>query len=281
MPQASVYPQPITHYANGSPTQRPDLVVTEEPLEIQLYYGPENNRQKERLTVTMRTPGHDFELVCGFLYGEGLIEQYTDITTIRDCTEPQTPEEAENVVLVHLRPSLAVNIDTASRKFMTSAACGVCGKGAIEVLQQHGCHTLPNSPWQVNPATLHGLPNSLEQAQTLFKHTGGIHAAALFSPTGQLLRLREDVGRHNAVDKLVGSLLYEGQLPLTQHVMLVSGRAGYELVQKAVRAGIPCMAAVGAPTSLAAQLASQFNCTLIGFLKHSSFNVYAAPQRIG
>jgi len=280
MPQAPVFAQPVRRYTAETATEQPDLLVSEEPLELQLYYGPTHDRQKEQLTVTMRTPGHDFELVTGFLYGEGLIHQASDITTIRYCTEPQSPEEEENVVLVHLRPDLEVNIGAASRKFMTSAACGVCGKSAIEVLQKHGCSTLPDSPWHVPPTTLYGLGDTLRQQQTLFKHTGGIHAAALFTPSGQLVRVREDVGRHNAVDKLVGSLLAQGQLPLNNHLMLVSGRAGYELVQKAVRAGIPFMAAVGAPTSLAAQLAAQYNCTLVGFLKPNSLNVYSAQQRL-
>ncbi|WP_030451329.1 formate dehydrogenase accessory sulfurtransferase FdhD [Herbidospora cretacea] len=265
--------RPVTRYrvrsvAGTFSRDRPDEVATEEPLEIRITSGAE----RRTLAITMRTPGSDFELAAGFLNGEGI----TGIEAIAYCTDEDVPPEARfNTVTVRLRGPLP-DLPGLDRYFVTSSACGVCGSASLDAL--HGrCTPLAADDLVISAETLYGLPARLRAAQGVFGRTGGLHAAALFTPEGELIRLREDVGRHNAVDKVIGwSLLNDGPRP----VLLVSGRASYEIVQKALAAGISVVAAVSAPSSLAVDVAREFGMTLVGFLREERFNVYAGSARV-
>ena len=252
--------------ATGSATtsidQRADLLAVEEPLEIRIDDQP--------LTVTMRTPGDDIDLAAGFLYTEGLLASLDDVTGIRMCDE--------NVAAVTPRPGIAIHAQ--NRTFVTTSACGVCGKDSIEAIRVRSRFDLTKDRTSVRPAVLAALPDRLRQAQRVFASTGGLHAAGLFDETGNLLVLREDVGRHNAVDKVAGWALREHKLPLGGHVLVVSGRASFELVQKAVMLGVPVLAAVSAPSSLAVSLADESGLTLVGFLRGETMNVYAGAERL-
>lgn len=270
--RASVSSVSIRRIDSTGTTPAEDLLVAEEPLEIRLGHGPIDDRQEIRLSVTMRTPGHDEELTRGFLYTEGLIGANTELLRVTYC-EDVKPEERGNVVRAELRPDIDVDPERWRRNFYTTSSCGVCGKSSIEAV--HATCTRRIAPWGVVDAdVITALPDRMRTAQTVFRHTGGIHAAALFDRTGALMLLREDVGRHNAVDKVIGAAL-AGHLPTANSMLLVSGRAGFELVQKCVVAGIPLMAAVGAPSSLAVTLARDSGLTLIGFLRGERFNIYA------
>jgi FdhD protein len=259
---------------------RNDHLASEEPLEIQLAYGPLGQRQQMNLAVTMRTPGADFDLVYGFLFTEGLIQGRKDVLQMRYPGAQLSPEVQENSILVELHPAAQFDAARLQRHFYTSSSCGVCGKASLEMVQNQSAFLLPAQQPIIAPQTLLRLPEALLQQQSLFNHTGGIHAAGLFSSTGDLLYLREDVGRHNAVDKVIGAALQKQTLPLSDTILLVSGRAGFELVQKTVMAGIPIMAAVGAPSSLAVELAEAHNLTLVGFLRGGGFNIYTGGERI-
>jgi FdhD protein len=248
---------------SGAAAHRADLLAVEEPLEIQVDGEP--------LIVTMRTPGHDIDLAAGFLFTEGLLAGLGDVRQIRMCDD--------NVVAVTMQPGSAL-LRTAARNFMATSACGVCGKDSIEAIRVRSAFDVAADQVQVSPAVLAGLPDQLREAQRVFSHTGGLHAAGLFTPDGTLLALREDVGRHNAVDKLAGWALRSGLLPLAGHILLVSGRASFELAQKAVMMGVPVLAAVSAPSSLAASLAGEAGMTLIGFLRGTTMNVYTGEQRV-
>jgi FdhD protein len=240
---------------------RKDWVAIEAPLEVHIGGKPS--------TVLMRTPGHDEELVRGFLFSEGIIGGAADLLMLRHA-----PDGGGNVMVVELaRPRPALD-----RDFYSSSACGVCGKRTIESLEVRG--TKATSTMKVRRRTLGRLPGRLLDAQSTFRRTGGVHASGLFTPAGKLVAIREDVGRHNALDKLIGWALETDRLPLADHVLLVSGRLSYELVQKAVAASIPFVAAVGAPSSLAVELAEKFDLTLVGFLRPTSMNVYTHPERI-
>jgi formate dehydrogenase accessory protein FdhD len=248
---------------SGTAAHRADLLAVEEPLEIQVDGEP--------LIVTMRTPGHDIDLAAGFLFTEGLLARLGDVREIRMCDE--------NVAFVELTPG-ATLLRAAARNFMATSACGVCGKDSIEAIRVRSAFDVAADQVRVSPAVLAGLPDRLREAQRVFSHTGGLHAAGLFTPDGTLLALREDVGRHNAVDKLAGWALRSGLLPLAGHILLVSGRASFELAQKAVMMGVPVLAAVSAPSSLAASLADEAGMTLIGFLRGTTMNVYTGEQRV-
>ncbi|MCB0676910.1 MAG: formate dehydrogenase accessory sulfurtransferase FdhD [Saprospiraceae bacterium] len=257
-----------------------DSLAVEEPLEIRLAFGPKGQRRQESLSITMRTPGHDFELALGFLFSEGLIASVTDVIGIRFYAG-QLPEQAQsNAVLVDLHPELQLDWDRLNRHFYTTSSCGVCGKASIEMVRQTTCHFPRRGRPVVAPEVLFRLPETLRATQKVFEQTGGIHAAGLFDPTGQLVLLREDVGRHNALDKLLGAVLQQNRIPLSDHLLLVSGRASFELVQKALMAGIPFLAAVGAPSSLALELAEEYGMTLVGFLRDQGCNVYCGEDRI-
>ena len=256
-----------------------DMLAVEEPLEIQIAFGPPRARSRQSLAVTMRTPGQDFDLALGFLFTEGIIGRAADVSLMRYAGDQLSESAQENVLLVELRPGLDLDMQRLSRHFYTASSCGICGKASIEMVQTHTCFSLlPNEP-RLSREVLFALPDTLAAQQAAFAHTGGIHAAGLFDAEGSLLLLREDVGRHNAVDKLVGAALSRSLVPLSRHILLVSGRAGFELVQKSLMAGVPVLAAVGAPSSLSVELAETYGMTLLGFLREGRFNVYAGKQR--
>jgi len=280
MPKPSVLGFPVQKVSKGHSHTNQDLLAVEEPLEIRLNYGKNNSRKQKSISVTMRTPGNDFELALGFLFGEGIIQQEQEIKDIRYCTEIKDPSEENNILIIYLDQDVTPDLTSAERNFYTHSSCGVCGKTSIEHLNQLGCQSLPNDGLVVSADTLKELPGKIRAKQVVFAHTGGLHAAGLFNEQGELGPLREDIGRHNALDKLIGTKFLESKLPLNKSICLVSGRAGFELVQKSIAAGIPIMAAVGAPSSLACQLAQEYNLTLVGFLRETSFNIYSGAHRI-
>jgi FdhD protein len=254
---------------------RRDDLATEEPLEIRLTAL---DGARKTIAITMRTPGHDFELAAGFLHGEGLVAP-GGIAAIAYCTDEDLPPEARyNTVTVRLRGPIP-DLPALDRHFLTSSACGVCGSASLDVLHDR-CSPLPAGTLEVTPEILYGLPDKLRKAQGVFGKTGGLHAAGLFTADGTFVALREDVGRHNAVDKVVGWSSMTDRLPLSGHVLMVSGRASYEIMQKALAAGIPVVCAVSAPSSLAVDLAREFGITLVGFLRGERCNVYSGQERI-
>lgn len=267
-----VAPIAITRIENGSAAEADDILVTEEPLEIRLGHGPIDDRKEFRLSVTMRTPGHDEELALGFLFTEGIISDASQVVRIVLC-EGVKEDERGNVVRAELRPEVELDPALWQRNFYTTSSCGVCGKSSIEAVRTR-CPSPLGKMAPLDAAVITALPDRMREAQTIFRHTGGIHAAALFDATGTLLLLREDVGRHNAVDKVIGAMLRTNIAP-GEKTLLVSGRAGFELVQKCVMAGIPAMIAVGAPSSIAVDLARNSGLTLVGFLRGTRFNVYS------
>ncbi|WPU92570.1 formate dehydrogenase accessory sulfurtransferase FdhD [Mucilaginibacter sabulilitoris] len=257
-----------------------DALAIEEPLEIRLEHGPETQRQVQNISVTMRTPGHDAELAAGFLFTEGIIKNPEDITSIEHCFIA-CAENKENVIQVSLNPGVVPHLQNTERNFYTTSSCGVCGKGSINAIRTVSSFAEQTTDHDTIQADiLYRLPELLRRYQRVFDDTGGLHASALFTPLGELLLLREDVGRHNALDKLIGAALHYNWLPLHQTVLLLSGRASFELVQKAAMAGMHIIAAVGAPSSLAVELATEFNITLIGFLRDERFNIYTAAHRV-
>ena len=259
---------------NGKVRSHSDQVATEEPLEIRLV------SPQKTVAVTMRTPGADFELAAGFLYSEGVVSSRQDIERISYCVDPNVDgEQRYNIVNVKLREGLTIDLQPLERHFFTTSACGVCGKASLEALRLRGCSVIPDT-LEVAAEVIYSLPEQLRSAQRVFSITGGLHAAALFDAQGQLLSVREDVGRHNALDKLVGSALLSDQLPLNNHIVLVSGRSSFEILQKCLAAGVPIVCAVSAPSSLAVALAREFGITLIGFLRGERFNVYAGRARL-
>jgi FdhD protein len=259
---------------DGRARVRPDSLATEEPMELRLVSGG----AKQTVAVTMRTPGADFELAAGFLYGEGIISSPDDVQKISYCVDADA-EQRYNIVNVELRGGRDYDPRSLERHFYTTSACGVCGKASLEQLELRGCPVIPPGP-EVAPEVIYSLPEKLREAQGLFEVTGGLHAAALFDAEGGLVALREDVGRHNATDKLVGWALLEGRLPLGDHIVMVSGRSSFEILQKCLAAGVPVVCAISAPSSLAVEVARRFNMTLVGFLRGNRFNVYSAPERV-
>jgi FdhD protein len=261
---------------DGGMRVRPDVLATEEPMEIRLLAGA----TRQTVAVTMRTPGADFELAAGFLYGEGIVTSPDDILKISYCVDPEIDAEQQyNIVNVELRDGREFDLRPLERHFYTTSACGVCGKASLEQLELRGCPVISPGP-EVSAETIYSLPETLREAQGLFDATGGLHAAALFDGEGELLALREDVGRHNATDKLAGWALLEGRLPLSEHVVLVSGRSSFEIMQKCLTAGVPIVCAISAPSSLAVDVAREFGMTLVGFLRGGRFNVYAGADRV-
>lgn len=260
----------IVRVGPGEPERRRDRVTVEEPLEIRVG--------AETLAVTMRTPGHDFDLAAGWLVSEGIVHAPDEIVRMEHCREIRSPEEEGNVVVVRTTAPAAGRTDRARRLLLTSSSCGLCGKGSIESLRGRFPPVPPGA--RLDPAVLSRLPDALRAAQGNFDQTGGIHAAGVFSLEGEPLVCREDIGRHNAVDKAIGSLFRQGRLPLSRAVLLVSGRASFEIVQKALAAAIPVVAAVSAPSSLAIDLARESGMTLAGFLREGGFNVYSGEERL-
>jgi FdhD protein len=254
----------------------PDVLAVEEPLEIRLVHGPATARSTKSISVTMRTPGHDAELAVGFLMTEGVIRDEDDINAV---VTTDTGEDAGNIVRVELAAHVEVNIAALERNFYTTSSCGICGKASLLALRSV-CPPRRVNGFTIPAATLCELPRRLRAEQDVFERTGGLHAAALFDADGKLDAMREDVGRHNAVDKLLGAAFLAGCAPLRERVLLLSGRASFELLQKALMGGVPMVAAVGAPSSLAVRVAREFDVTLVGFLRDNHFNVYHGAERV-
>jgi FdhD protein len=255
-----------------------DAVAVEEPLEIRVETSEGRRRERLSVSVTMRTPGHDFELAAGFLFGEGILRTREEVRGMAFCgvEDPQK----YNVVSVRLKEGMGLDPGLLTRNFYTSSSCGVCGKASLEAVEIKGCEALPHGSLRVEAGLVGRLPDLLLGGQATFQRTGGLHAAGLLGADGDLRIVREDVGRHNAVDKVVGHEFLEGDLPLHHRVLVVSGRTSFEIMQKALMAGIPVVVGVGAPSSLAVDLARRFNMTLVGFARSAGFNVYAGGERI-
>ncbi len=252
-----------------------DAVAVEEPLEIRIGHQSSGRWITTSLSVTMRTPGHDFELAAGFLFSEGIIRSYNDVAALQHAGRPDS-----NVVRVDLRPDVQLDLGRLERHFYTTSSCGVCGKSSLEALSSQASNLPPRNAPVIAAGVIHDLPRVARRSQSVFQQTGGLHAACLFDTAGRMLLLREDVGRHNAVDKLIGHQLMNGTIPLHGDLLFLSGRASFELMQKALTAGIPIVAAVGAPSSLAVDLAREYDLTLLGFVRDQRFNVYSGNWRI-
>lgn len=258
---------------NESAQTLPDVLAVEEPLEIVLVWREKEKWQQKSLSITMRTPGNDEELALGFLFSEGLIFDRSEVEKVR--VSPLI-----NKVFVEVIPLVAERSQRLQRHFYTTSSCGVCGKASLEAVQQTAHYAIPEVTPLITQEILFRLPQLLREAQATFDQTGGLHASGLFDTQGNLIVLREDVGRHNALDKVIGYILNTTTLPLSNQILLLSGRISFELVQKAVMAGIPFIAAIGAPSSLAVSLAQEHNITLIGFLRDSHANVYCEAGRL-
>ena len=257
-----------------------DAVATEEPFEIRIGYSRrDGSRAEENVSITMRTPGHDEELAVGFLFTEGIIHAHGDVQGVVPRGQP-APDGLINMVRVELTPGVTVDFKRLERHFYTTSSCGVCGKASLDAVAQQGQFDIGAMHMRIGADILGGLPAALKLQQAVFEQTGGLHASGLFDAQGAIVAVREDVGRHNALDKLIGNALLQNRLPLAEHGILVSGRASFELLQKAKMAGCPIVAAVGAPSSLAVELAKEFGMTLVGFLKPGRFNIYSRADRI-
>jgi len=257
-----------------------DLLAVEEPLQIRLNYQINGIRTEKDVAITMRTPGNDVDLAAGFLFSEGILEEPDQIVQPRDAGEASKSRDDCNRVVIELKSGADFDAKRLERHFYISSSCGVCGKTSIESLRSRLRFTLSSASPRVESAVIRRLPETLRKVQAVFDKTGGLHAAALFDFFGNLLSVREDVGRHNGVDKLIGAAFLRGSLPLRETIVLLSGRASFELIQKALMAGIPVVAAVGAPSSLAVEMAQNFGLTLIGFLRGDQFNVYSGASRL-
>ncbi len=270
----------IERFNSLRPGKVTDIVAMEEPLEIRLAHTrPDGRRAQQSISITMRTPGNDEELAPGFLFSEGIVRASEDIASVAPCGPPAA-NGLVNVVRVELSENIRVDLDRLERHFYTSSSCGVCGKTSLDAVAVQGNYELENLSFSISARALGELPDSLKVEQSVFEKTGGLHASGFFDSTGKILATREDIGRHNALDKLIGQAFLRDQLPLSSYGILVSGRASFELMQKAMMAGCPMFAAVGAPSSLAVELAEEFGITLVGFLKRDQFNVYSRPDRI-
>ena len=273
-------PLTISEIRDQSRQSRQDQVAVEEPLEIRLGYETPDGRTESSISITMRTPGNDAELATGFLFTESIIRDAADIAFVKPCGPPAPDSGNTNVVRVELESGVDVDLARLERHFYTTSSCGVCGKTSIDALRVSGAKEPASDQTRFDRTILTALPDKLRAAQRIFDETGGLHAAAAFTTAGELMVIHEDVGRHNAVDKVVGTLLSAGLLPANDLGLLVSGRASFELMQKALMAGMPLLAAISAPSSLAVDLAREFNITLVGFLRGNTFNIYSAEERI-
>jgi FdhD protein len=256
-----------------------DVLAVEEPLEIRVGFGDNRRRIHKPISITMRTPGDDESLAVGFLFTEGIIKGKDQIDAVRHCGKPSPDKGIRNTIRIDLVESIEIDLKRLERHFYTTSSCGVCGKSSIEALQT-GAAKLESEGPVVTAEIIHQLPESGIASQSTFEKTGGLHASVLFDSEGRIEAVAEDVGRHNALDKVIGKKLMVGEVPLSNSILLVSGRASFELVQKALMAGIPIMAAVGAPSSLAVELAREFGMTLIGFVRDGRFNIYSGEWRI-
>ncbi len=262
--------------ATGISSTQSDVLAVEEPLEIRLGFYDKNNFTHKAISITMRTPDHDFNLAAGFLFTEGILQNREQITDIKHCGK--IGNGLNNTVRVDLAKDVKVDFKRLERHFYTSSSCGVCGKSSIEALQT-GVKKI-ESNLKIKADLVHQLPETLRNSQSIFNETGGLHASALFDENGILEIVREDVGRHNALDKVIGAKFLADKMPLSDKILLVSGRTSFELVQKALMAGIPILAAVGSPSSLAVELAKEFGMTLIGFVRDNRFNIYSGAERV-
>ena len=256
----------VSRYENGKLQERKDILAIEEPLEIKMKYFSNGLPVEKNISITMRTPGNDEELSCGFIFTEGIISDFTQIKS--------TQQLSENSTLVELQDNIIPNENKLERNFYTTSSCGVCGKASIDAINTVSNFKIENKFIRPDPSVIVSLPEKLSKQQEIFKSTGGLHASALFDLSGEFLELREDVGRHNALDKLIGSMLIKNIMPLSKTILLLSGRASFELIQKASMAGIPIVVAIGAPSSLALELAKESGITLIGFLRGDKYNLY-------
>lgn len=277
---SSIQKVQIQRFSDLESDSREDLLAVEEPLEIRISFSYGNQVGMKSISVTMRTPGNDKDLALGFLFTEGIIDSFDQVKSVSylkvDCSNNK-----ENIVVVELNEGVEPNLGTADRNFYTTSSCGVCGKGSIQSIKTVSkFQGMVPEIQSFGAKVLFDLPEKLRSAQDNFEVSGGIHASGIFTSDGELMFLREDVGRHNALDKLIGHALQEGLLPLNRFVLLLSGRASFELIQKAAMAGISIVAAIGAPSSLALELAKEFNITLIGFLKNNRFNIYNQNENI-
>ncbi|MEL7450138.1 MAG: formate dehydrogenase accessory sulfurtransferase FdhD [Pseudomonadota bacterium] len=258
-----------------------DVVAIEEPLELRLgFAGDDGKRHQQSISITMRTPGNDLELAAGFLFTEGIVASTNDIDSLEHCGPPVPPRGLQNVVRIELKDGVDLDLKKLERHFYTTSSCGVCGKTSLDALEVQRRVTVPTDDFRIARERLFTLPDTLTNAQRLFGMTGGIHASASFDADGKLDVIREDVGRHNALDKVIGALLLDHRLPAIDRGIVVSGRASFELLQKTMMAGCPMLAAVGAPSSLAIGLAERFDMTLAGFVRDGRANVYANPRRV-
>ena len=257
-----------------------DRVAVEEPLEIRLGYGTPDGHTASSISITMRTPGDDAELALGFLFSESIIQSAGDVLSIEHSGPPAPDTGSHNIIRIDLAAHVDVDIGRLQRNFYTTSSCGVCGKSSLDALRVIGAESIEGDKGRFTKDVLIAMPGALRDRQRAFEQTGGLHAAAAFNSQGEILVVHEDVGRHNALDKVIGSLLTQGLLPANNLGLLVSGRASFELMQKTLIAGIPLLAAVSAPSSLAVQLANEFNVSLVGFLRDDTFNIYSAGERI-
>lgn len=262
-----------------TPQRRADEVVTEEPMEIRLRHQVDGAWTERSISITMRTPGSDAELAVGFLFTEGIVRDAGQVAHVEPCG-PANADGLRNVIKVTLAEGVDVDVGKLMRNFYTTSSCGVCGKSSLEALSVEARYVIPDPAPLLAASALTAAPDALRAQQRLFDATGGIHASGLLDASGRLQVVREDVGRHNALDKLIGYALQQGRLPLSEHAIVLSGRASFELLQKSLMAGVPLVAAVGAPSSLAVECAEANNMTLVGFLRGRGFNAYTVPERI-
>ncbi|MDG2238964.1 MAG: formate dehydrogenase accessory sulfurtransferase FdhD [Longimicrobiales bacterium] len=267
----------VAQYRDGAMRRRKDTLAVEEPLEIRVAWKDGGKKRVEAIAVTMRTPGHDFDLVAGFLHGEGIVSQAGDLTELTYCRGDE--QQQYNIVEARLTPGVEFDLERLRRNVFTSSSCGVCGKASLEAVEAVGCALLTDS-FRISGELIPQLPDFLMEGQGVFARTGGLHAAGLFDTNGKAGALREDVGRHNAVDKVLGHTVLQKGMPVSDRVLVVSGRSSFEIVQKAVMARVPMIVAVGAPSSLAVDLATRFGQTLIGFARGGGFNVYTGSERV-
>jgi len=266
MPEERIASVDVTRVTAQSAERDDDVLAIEEPLEIRAAWQIDGEQREKNISVTMRTPGDDVDLAVGFLFTEGLVQSAADVESARHWGSP-------NVIRIALRPGARIDAAKLDRHFYTTSSCGVCGKTSIDAVRVITSPLPPGPP--IDGQVVRRLPAALEKEQAAFRATGGLHGAAICDRNGALLRIREDIGRHNAVDKVIGSFFREGKTPLVDSILMVSSRASFELVQKAIMAGIPVLAAVGAPSTLAVDLAREFHLTLLGFVRDGRFNVYA------
>jgi FdhD protein len=278
-PSPHLFTRAVERFSADGLHEFTDDLAIEEPLDMQVEFGPVDGRETKTISITMRTPGHDRELAAGFLVGEGLLRSPDQVESVSNRGPRFGASGYQNSVRVVLRPGVPLDLKRLERNCYTTSSCGVCGKTSMEALKLNFFPAL-TPDWQVSERVIRSLPDRLRESQEIFSHTGGLHAAGLFAPEGEAVIVREDVGRHNAVDKVIGAQFLAGAGLLSRTILVVSGRASFELMQKALAAGIPMLVAVGAPSSLAVQVAEKFGATLVGFTKRTGFNMYTGSSRV-